>query len=93
MHLAENSLFVVIAKVVWGFEILPTVDKEGREEEVDTSDDAFMPGGNTVPKPFKARWVVRGEEVKRTIEREWESAKEEGYLLRGRRVGVDGVVV
>ncbi|KAF2199957.1 cytochrome P450 [Delitschia confertaspora ATCC 74209] len=93
LHLAENSMFIVLAKLIWGFELKPPLDESGKEEDVDTSDEAFMPGGNTVPKPFRCKWVVRGEEVRKTIWREWEDARREGYLLRGERVGVEGVVV
>ncbi|KKY14273.1 putative cytochrome p450 [Diplodia seriata] len=45
MHLAENSLFVTLAKVLWAFEIVP-------KGELDLSDEAFEPGVNTVPKRF-----------------------------------------
>jgi len=83
-------MFIVLAKLIWGFEIKEVVDREGREVQVDTSDAAFMEGANTVPRPYSARWVVRGEEVRRTIEREWEEAEREGYLLRGARVGGGG---
>jgi len=86
-------MFIVLAKLIWGFEIRGVGDGEGREVEVDTSDGAFMEGANTVPRPYRARWVVRGSEVRETIEREWEEATGEGYLLRGVRVGVDGVIV
>jgi cytochrome P450 len=88
---AGNSMFIVLAKLLWGFDILPPLDAEGREMDVDLSDEAFESGGNTVPKPYRVRWRVRGEEVRRTIEREVEEAKRDGYVLRGVRVSNDGV--
>ncbi|KAF2270527.1 cytochrome P450 [Lojkania enalia] len=93
LHLAENSMFVILAKLLWAFEILPPLDEEGKEAEVDTSDEAFAPGGNTVPKPFKARFVVRGEEVKRIIEKEAQDARRDGYVLRGEKVTEEGMEV
>ncbi|EAT87902.2 hypothetical protein SNOG_04142 [Parastagonospora nodorum SN15] len=41
VHLAENSMFIVLAKLLWAFDILPPLDEAGREVRVDTSDAAF----------------------------------------------------
>lgn len=92
LHLAENSMFLVLSKVLWAFDILPPIDQNGKEVQLDTSDDAFEPGGNTVPKPYRVRWKVRSEEVKRTIQREAAEAKRDGYVLRGVKVSEEGVV-
>lgn len=86
-------MFVVLAKVLWAFDVSPPVDGEGKEVEVDLSDKAFEEGGNTVPRPFRARWRVRSEETRRTIERELAEAKRDGYVLRGVQVGEEGVEV
>ncbi|ORY05703.1 putative O-methylsterigmatocystin oxidoreductase [Clohesyomyces aquaticus] len=91
LHLAENSMFIVLAKLIWAFDIGPPVDELGREVGVDLSDEAFEAGGNTVPKPFRARYVVRSEEVRRTILREAEEARRDGYVLRGEKVTEEGV--
>lgn len=91
LHLAENSMFIVLAKLLWAFDILPPLDADGKEVDVDLSDEAFEEGGNTVPKPYRVRWRVRGDNVRRTIEREVEEARRHGYVLRGVRVTNDGV--
>ncbi|KAF4910983.1 Cytochrome P450 monooxygenase yanC [Colletotrichum fructicola] len=62
MHLAENSLFVTLAKVLWAFKIEPALDPSGNQIPVDLSDDAYEPGVNTLPKPFKARDLVTRHE-------------------------------
>ncbi|KAF1949069.1 cytochrome P450 [Byssothecium circinans] len=93
LHLAENSMFVVLAKLIWAFDVLPPLDGEGKEEVLELGDEAFEEGANTVPKPYKVRWVVRGEETRATVEREVERAKREGYVLRGVQVGEEGVEV
>lgn len=31
MHLALNSLFINVARLLWGFDILPALDKNGKE--------------------------------------------------------------
>jgi cytochrome P450 len=93
MHLAENSMFIVLAKLLWAFDVRPPLDGEGRVEEMDTSDEAFELGANTVPKPYRARWVVRGEEMRRTVEREAAEARRDGYVLRGVMVSEEGVEI
>lgn len=91
LHLAENSMLIVLAKLLWAFDILPPLDGNGREMQVDLSDEAFETGGNTVPKPYRARFRVRSEEVRKTIEREVAEAKRDGYVLRGVKVSNEGV--
>ncbi|KAL1642590.1 hypothetical protein SLS58_005359 [Diplodia intermedia] len=86
MHLAENSLFVTLAKVLWAFEIVP-------RGELDLSDAAFEPGVNTVPKRYVVDFRPRSAAREEVVRREWETAAREGFWLGERRVGVDGVVV
>lgn len=93
MHLAENSMFIVLAKLLWAFDVCPPLDKNGKEMKVDLSDDAFEPGANTITKPYKVRWVVRNEEIRKTIEREAAEARRDGYVLRGVKVGEEGMKI
>ncbi|KAF1842792.1 cytochrome P450 76C3 [Cucurbitaria berberidis CBS 394.84] len=94
VHLAENSMFIVLAKVLWAFDILPPIGQDGQEEVVDTSDDAFDPAGSTtMPKPYRVRWKVRSEKIRETILKEAQEAKRNGYVLRGVKVGEEGVGV
>ncbi|KAF2707717.1 cytochrome P450 [Pleomassaria siparia CBS 279.74] len=86
MHLAENSMFVVLAKVLWAFDVCPPVDMEG----LDVSDEAFEQGANTVPKVYRVRWIAR-ENAKEVILREAAEARQNGYVLRGERVTEAGV--
>ncbi|KAF2252951.1 cytochrome P450, partial [Trematosphaeria pertusa] len=91
LHLAENSMFIVLAKLLWAFDICPPLDEQARTMKVDLSDEAFEPGANTIPKPYRVRWVCRGEETRRAIEREAMEARREGYVLRGVKVGEEGI--
>jgi cytochrome P450 len=92
VHLAENSMFIVLAKLLWAFEILAPIDEQGREVEVDTSDEAFDAlGSTTMAKPYRVRWRVRNKQVKETILKEAKEARKDGYVLRGVRVGEQGV--
>ncbi|OJJ05937.1 hypothetical protein ASPVEDRAFT_87260 [Aspergillus versicolor CBS 583.65] len=92
MHLAENSLFITIACLIWAFEILPPVEK-GKVGTVDVSDAAYEDGANTLPKPSKLRFVCRSPATERTLTREWARAKDSGYMLGHVKVTAEGVVV
>jgi cytochrome P450 len=88
MHLAENSLGIVLAKLLWAFEILPP---EGMK--MDLSDEANEEGSNTLPKPYRVRFVPRSEEVVEVIRREWSDAQKNGFWLGTTKVNTAGVVV
>lgn len=90
-RLAENSLDIALAGILWGFEIRPPL-VNGKEAEMDVSDNAYPDAGFTLPKPFAVRFVPRSEERRQVIEKQWEVAKAEGYELRGISVDVDGIV-
>ena len=92
VHLAENSMFVVLAKLLWAFDMLPPLDAQGREIQVDTTDEAFdAVGSTTMAKPYRVRWRVRSKQVEETILKEAAEARRDGYVLRGARVSEAGV--
>jgi hypothetical protein len=85
-------MFIVLAKLLWAFDILPPLDQQGNELQVDTSDGAFdAVGSTTMAKPYRVRWKVRSKDIEDTIIREAAEAKRNGYVLRGVRVGEEGV--
>ncbi|KAE8404047.1 cytochrome P450 [Aspergillus pseudonomiae] len=92
MHLAENSLFITIACIIWAFNILPPLENE-KVGIVDVSDAAYEAGANTLPKPSKLRFVPRSSTVETTLRTEWQKAKVEGYMLGQTRVDAEGMVV
>lgn len=91
MHLAENSLFITIASIIWAFEILPPME-DGKVGHVDVSDAAYAAGVNTLPKQSKLRFEPRSEKVKQTILTGWPFAQEEGYMLGDIKVDAKGMV-
>ncbi|RPD53731.1 cytochrome P450 [Lentinus tigrinus ALCF2SS1-7] len=74
MHLARNSLYISVARIIWAFDILPARDEHGGEILPDRWD--FTNGFNS--KPVSFRCIVKPRTVRATecIQREWESAKE-----------------
>lgn len=93
MHLAENSLFITLAKILWAFRIEPGRGPGGESLPVDLSDEAYEPGVNTLPKPFKARFVPRNETRARVLREEWAKAERDGFMLGHVKVNSKGVVV
>ncbi|CVK96639.1 related to O-methylsterigmatocystin oxidoreductase [Fusarium mangiferae] len=93
MHLAENSLFITLAKILWAFRIEPGRGPDGESLPVDLSDEAYEPGINTLPKPFKARFVPRNETRAQVLRKEWLEAEKEGFMLGNVKVVSNGVVV
>lgn len=91
MHLAENSLFITIACIIWAFEILPPIEN-GKVGQVDVSDAAYADGVTTLPKQSKLRFVPRNSTVAQTIRTEWPVAKEKGYMLGNVKVDAKGIV-
>jgi hypothetical protein len=72
IHLAEKSLFLNIARVLWAFNISKTVDDNGEEREPEAG---MVPGWMTIPLPFECDIRVRSEVKARLIELEWTDAK------------------
>lgn len=94
-RLAENTLELALANILWAFDVRPPLTiREGKkvDADVDLTDSAFDKGAFRAPKQFKARFLVRSERHLDILRQQWESAKAEGYMLRGQTVTVDGVV-
>jgi cytochrome P450 len=57
MHLAKNNVFIIPAKVLCAYEIRAALGPNGKEEELDLSDEAFEEGTIVVPKPYGVRFI------------------------------------
>ena len=90
-RLAENSLDIALAGILWAFEIRPPL-VDGKEAAMELGDGAYPDAGFTIPKPFAVRFVPQSEERLRIVKRQWEIAQRDGYELRGMQVDVDGMV-
>lgn len=96
--LAQQGLFITIARLLWAYDIKKALDGAGQEIDVDI--DAYTDGAlvlpmslststdpatglNMRPKPFPARFVVRSAKVEETIRREGAEAAEELKVYDG----------
>lgn len=80
-HIAFNSLFINIARLLWAFNIEHAVDAEGKKVEVDSL--AYSQGFNSGPLPFKARFVPRSAERRAAVEKQWAGTEKDVSVLLG----------
>ncbi|KAF2849263.1 cytochrome P450 [Plenodomus tracheiphilus IPT5] len=50
IHVAERSLFINVARVLWGFNLKKKIEKDGTEKNVT---EKMVPGFFSVPEPFE----------------------------------------
>ena len=72
MHLARNSIFINIARLMWAFDIQPALDAEGKPIIPDSTN--YTDGFNSIPVSFQCRIVPRNEKVIETIKSEYDLA-------------------
>jgi len=53
MHVAERSLFINLARLLWGFDIRHAKDADGNDIPVDATFKGMLEGATATPKPFK----------------------------------------
>jgi hypothetical protein len=78
MHVAERSIFLVLSRLLWGFDIGLAKDEMGNEIPVDFTLGGVMPGATSVPKPYKCSIKVRSAKRETILRGEWEIAQREG---------------
>ncbi|KAJ6561900.1 cytochrome P450 [Mycena capillaripes] len=74
-YLASNSIYINIARILWGFNLSKVHDENGDEIDVDTL--TYTDGFNSVPLPFPISITPRSPGHVSIIERENEAAQEE----------------
>ncbi|ETW77266.1 cytochrome P450 monooxygenase 29 [Heterobasidion irregulare TC 32-1] len=74
MHLALNSIFINVSRILWGFDIRPVKNAQGQDVLPDVWE--FTNGFNSWPVSFECNISARNPKVKACVEREWDAAKE-----------------
>lgn len=78
IHVAQNSLFLVLSRLLWGFDIGLAKDKEGNDIPVDFTLGGVMPGATSVAKPFQCSIKVRSPKHEAIFRKEWADAQKNG---------------
>ncbi|KAI1390626.1 cytochrome P450 [Hypoxylon trugodes] len=74
MHLGSASVELNIARTLWGFNIRPAKDIDGKDVDVDIF--AFSDGFNSSPLPFPCSITPRSPTHVKVIEKEYQEAME-----------------
>lgn len=72
VHVAEKSLYLNIARVLWAFNISKKVGNDGKVVEPNTN---MVPGWMTIPLPFECDITVRSAKKAVLIDEIWADAK------------------
>lgn len=79
VHVAEKSLFIVISRIVWGFNIRKKIGHDGRPIEPTT---VMMPGFLSIPTPFECDITPRSPERAKLIREAYAQSQAEGLHYR-----------
>ncbi|KAH8886617.1 cytochrome P450 [Thozetella sp. PMI_491] len=75
MHLAQNSLYINMARTLWAFDIQRAKNFDGTEMQPEVRTE---PGFLMVPARFRANLVPRSEKHADIIKHEWREAEKRG---------------
>ncbi|KJA23839.1 hypothetical protein HYPSUDRAFT_214889 [Hypholoma sublateritium FD-334 SS-4] len=73
IHLALNSLFINISRILWAFDIKPALDEEGKDVIPDSNN--YTLGFSSRPVSFDCRFIPRRGKVKACIDSDWQAAQ------------------
>jgi hypothetical protein len=79
VHLAEKSLYIVVTRTLWGFNI---TKKIGRDGSVIEPNQVMMPGFLSVPEMFECDITCRSQQHEKLIRKSYEAAMKEGLKYR-----------
>lgn len=75
IHVAERSLFLGISRMIWGFNIKPAKDAQGKD--IIPDQEKLTQGFVCMPEEFPASITPRDEKHKQMIIDEWKAAEAE----------------
>ncbi|KAF7561739.1 hypothetical protein G7046_g2392 [Stylonectria norvegica] len=78
-HIARNSLFINIARLLWTFDIGYAYDGNGMKQDINPLN--MTQGFNSRPMPFKASFKVRDIETESVVRREWDSIEKDVDII------------
>lgn len=67
-HVSQNSMFIIVARLLWAYTFEHVVES-GKRLEID--DMAFTSGFNSRPEPFRVHFEPRSQAHKMIVEKTW----------------------
>jgi hypothetical protein len=80
MHLAEQGLFIALARLLWGFNIKMKLDTDGNPIVPD--ENSFHDGLMSEPNDFEVDIKVRSPAHEAVFRREWDLADHSTRLVK-----------
>jgi hypothetical protein len=82
MNIAERSLFILTARLLWACQFEHKLDANGKEIRIPEYD--YVPGFNTQPEPFQFDAKPRSEKRLKVIREAYEESRRSDLLLNRR---------
>lgn len=80
IHLAERNMWLAFAKLLWAFDFKPGMGEDGKRADIDTNPEtAYSEGFLVCAKKYPLEIEVRGDERRKTIEREYKQAEKDVF--------------
>ncbi|RFU27833.1 hypothetical protein B7463_g8500, partial [Scytalidium lignicola] len=77
-HIAKNSLYINIARLLWAFDVgYAWEEVDGVKKRCEVDPFAFTQGFNSRPETFKASFTVRSPEKAAIVQQEWNKAEKD----------------
>ncbi|KAF2248184.1 cytochrome P450 [Trematosphaeria pertusa] len=78
IHLAEKSLFINVARILWGFDIGLARNEDGMPIALDFSTKSLQKGSSSVTRPFPCEIKARSQHHEKIMREEWTVAQKKG---------------
>ncbi|KUL87183.1 hypothetical protein ZTR_05628 [Talaromyces verruculosus] len=78
IHLAEKSLFINVARLLWGFNIDFAKDANGDVIPLDFTTAGFLQGSGSIPKPYQCSILPRSKRHEELMRQGWKGAQDKG---------------
>ncbi|CZR65709.1 related to cytochrome P450 CYP2 subfamily [Phialocephala subalpina] len=84
-HVARNSMFIIIARLLWAFDIdYSFEEKSGHKVRLIPDPMAMTQGFNSKPMPFKANFKPRSPHMEDVVRREWDVEEKDVSVILNR---------
>jgi hypothetical protein len=81
-YIAYNSLFIIVAQLLWAFDVERTYEVvDGVKVEVKIDSLARTDGLSNAPEPFEVVFKVRSEKAEEVVRREWDEAEKDVNVI------------